>query len=203
MRNPVNYVLSHAWNLFNNKEPTGEWNRDYGSSSSSRPDRPYTYSTTQKSIVNSIYNRIAMDVSSLDFRHIKLDKDGNYIRTLNTKLNDLFSVEANIDQTGRAFIQDAIHSMCDDGHVALVPITTNHDIEKHNFTIDDIRVGLIVEWMPKHVRVNLYNDETGERQDIVIAKKSVAIIENPLYAVMNEPNSILRRLTDKDRKSVV
>jgi len=198
MANPIKNVLSHVSNLFKSREPTNYAGRDYGSSSSFRPDKLSGYSTSQRSIVNSIYNRISMDVASLDFRHIRLDDDGNYFETIDSKLQEIFSVEANIDQTGRAFIQDSVHSMCDEGCVALVPIETDVGIDTGGtFDILSIRVGSIIEWYPKDVRVNLYNDETGLREDVIVPKRSVAIIENPLYAVMNEPNSTLRRLKTK------
>ena len=139
-----------------------------------------------------------MDVASLEFKHIRTDDDGNYVATIKSSLNDLFSLEANIDQTGTQFVQDIIHSMCDEGVVALVPIQTDKSPNVYGgWNIDSIRVGQIVEWYPKDIRVNLYNVETGMHEEVVVPKKSCAIIENPMSAVMNEPSSTLRRLTDK------
>ena len=180
--------------MFRNREPT----YDYGPSSAFRSGRSYSFSTTQISIVGFIYNRIAMDVASLEFKHVKLDKDGNYKETIKSSLNNIFTLEANIDQTGRQFIQDIIYSLCDEGVIALVPIETSINPKvSGGFDIESIRVGEILEWYPLYVRVRLYNELTGLHTEVTVPKKTVAIIENPLYAIMNETNSTLKRLIAK------
>ena len=192
--------LQHAWNAFNNKDPTPPVFSPnvYYSGSYINPSKRRLSIGNERSIVNSIFNRIAADVAAVDIRHVKLDENGRYLETIDDGLNNCLSVEANIDQTGRAFIQDAVMSMFDEGVVALVPIdTTLNPNITGSYDILSMRTAKIKEWMPKHVRVDVYNEETGRRQEIVVPKKTVAIIENPFYSIMNEPNSTLQRLIRK------
>ena len=190
--------LQHAWNAFmNNRDPTVTNFMDSGGYTY-RPDRPRLSRGNERSIVTSIINRIALDVAAIEIKHCKLDDDGRYIETLDTKFNNCLSVEANIDQSGRAFIQDVVMSMFDEGCVAIVPVDTDIDPTVSGaFDISSMRTAKILEWFPQHVKVKVYNDRTGQKQDIKLPKKSVAIIENPLFAVMNEPNSTLQRLIRK------
>ena len=192
--------LKHAWNTLLNKDPTMEFRNDLGTSYSYtyRPDRPRLSRGNERSIVTAIYNRIALDVSSIDVKHVRLDENDRYVETISSKLNNCFSVEANIDQTGRALLQDIIMSMLDEGVVAVVPIDTDTDIFKSgSFDIETMRTAKILEWYPRHVKCRIYNDHTGKYEDLTLPKSSIAIIENPLYAVMNEPNSTLKRLIRK------
>lgn len=187
--------LKHAWNAFMNRSPTARY---YGNVSSYRPDRRWFGSGIDRSIVTSIYNRIAMDAASIEIRHVQLDENGRFVKELDTGLNACFSLEANADQTGRAFIQDVVMSMLDEGCVALVPIdTTFNPDETSSYDINSIRTGRIIDWYPQHVRVNVYNERTGQREDLVMPKSEVGIVENPLYAVINEPNSTMQRLIRK------
>lgn len=186
----------NAWEAFFNKDPTGY--RDYGASYGTRPDRPRFSRGNERSIVTAIYNRIALDVADLNFQHVQLDKDGRYKDTLDTGLNTCLNLEANIDQTGRAFIQDIVMSMFDEGCVAVV--ATDSDIDPKtpdSLSVLAMRTGKIVDWYPQHVRVRLYNETKGLKQDVLLHKSTVAIIENPFYAVMNEPNSTMQRLIRK------
>lgn len=189
--------LKHGWNAFLNKDPTDEY-RDIGVGYNYRPDRPRFSRGNERSIVTSIYNRIALDVAAIDIRHVKLDENDRYIETVDSDLNNCLTLEANIDQTARAFRQDIVMSMFDEGCIAIVPVeaTINPKISD-SYDVQSMRTGKILEWHSKHVKVRLYNEFTGQRQDIIMPKKSVAIIENPLYAVMNEPNSTLQRLIRK------
>ncbi len=190
--------LMHGWNAFMNKDPTdlGDWNK--GSSYSSRPDYIPFSRKVEQTIVNGVYTKIAIDVSQLTFLHVRTDDEGKYKETIDSKLNYALTTEANIDQTSRAFIQDVVNNMLDDGVVAIVPIDTTIDPTKSmSFDVETMRVGKIVLWYPEYVKVDVYNDKTGKRQEIIVPKKSTAIIQNPFYSVMNEPNSILRRLTTK------
>lgn len=190
--------LMHGWNAFMNKDPTdlGDWNK--GSSYSSRPDYIPFSRKVEQTIVNGVYTKIAIDVSQLTFLHVRTDEEGKYKETIDSKLNYALTTEANIDQTSRAFIQDVVNNMLDDGVVAIVPIDTTIDPTKSmSFDVETMRVGKIVLWYPEYVKVDVYNDKTGKRQEIIVPKKSTAIIQNPFYSVMNEPNSILRRLTTK------
>ena len=165
---------------------------------SSRPDRPRLSRGNEKSIATSIFNRIALDVSSVSIKHCRLDKNGRYVEDIDSGLNNCLTLEANKDQTGRAFIQDAVLSMLDEGCVALVPVETTIDPKNSNsYQIDSMRTGKITEWYPDMVRVRLYNDRTGEKEEILLPKSQVAIIENPLYAVVNEYNSTMQRLIRK------
>lgn len=188
--------LAHAWNAFTSRDPT-----QYiitGPGYSSRPDRPRLSRGNEKSIATSIFNRIALDVSSVSIKHCRLDKNGRYMEDIDSGLNNCLTLEANKDQTGRAFIQDAVLSMLDEGCVALVPVETTIDPKNSNsYQIDSMRTGKITEWYPDMVRVRLYNDRTGEKEEILLPKSQVAIIENPLYAVVNEYNSTMQRLIRK------
>lgn len=191
--------LQHAWNAFNNKDPTINYNPNvYYSGSYINQSRPRLSIGNERSIVNAIFNRIAADVAAVDIRHVRLDSNGRYTETINDGLNLCLTLDANIDQTGRALIQDAVMSMFDEGVVALVPIdTTISPVESGGFDILSIRTGKIKEWMPKHVRVEVYNERIGRREEIIVPKKMVAIVENPFYSIMNEPNSTLQRLIRK------
>lgn len=188
--------LAHAWNAFTSRDPT-----QYiitGPGYSSRPDRPRLSRGNEKSIATSIFNRIALDVSSVNIKHCRLDKNGRYVEDIDSGLNNCLNLEANKDQTGRAFIQDVVLSMLDEGCVALVPVETTIDAKSSNsYQIDSMRTGKITEWYPDMVRVRLYNDRTGEKEEILLPKNQVAIIENPLYAVVNEYNSTMQRLIRK------
>ena len=183
----VSSRLKHAWNAFvNNRDPTASY-RDIGPGYSYRPDRPRLTRGNERSIITSVYNRIALDVAANDIRHVKLDEDDRFSEIIDSGLNNCLALDANIDQTGRAFIQDAVMSMLDEGCVALVPIeTTFNPQQTGSFDINTIRTGKILDWYPKHVRVSVYNERSGKREEIVLPKDTIAIIENPLYAVMNE-----------------
>lgn len=191
--------LKHAWNAFTNKDPTPLYRSTYGiSSSSARPDRPRFTRGNERSIVTSVYNRIAMDVASLTINHVRLDENGRFNEVIDSELNRCLNLYANKDQTGRAFIQDVVMSMLDEGCVAIVPVDTSMNPKvTGSFDIESMRVGKVTEWYPDHVRVYLYNDRTGNKEEVVLPKSMVAIIENPLYAVMNERNSTLQRLIRK------
>ena len=191
--------LKQAWNAFlNNKDPTVPEFRDIGSSYSVRPDRPRLTPGNERSIITSVVNRIAMDAAAVKIRHVRFNENEQYIGEIDSALNNCLSLEANIDQTGRAFIQDVVMSMLDEGTVAIVPIDTSVDPRQNNsFEIHTMRTGKIIEWYPQHVKVSVYNDRTGQREDLMLPKTSVGIIENPLYAVMNERNSTLQRLIRK------
>ena len=194
----VSSRLKHAWNAFvNNRDPTASY-RDSGPGYPYRPDRPRLTRGNERSIITSVYNRIALDVAANDIRHVKLDEDDRFSEIIDSGLNNCLALDANIDQTGRAFIQDAVMSMLDEGCVALVPIeTTFNPQQTGSFDINTIRTGKILDWYPKHVRVSVYNERSGKREEIVLPKDTIAIIENPLYAVMNEPNSTMQRLIRK------
>ena len=191
--------LKKAWNAFtNNRDPTEGYHQSTGMGYVYRPDRVRFSRGNEKSIVTSVYNRIAMDVAAVDIKHCRVDKDGRYIEDIKSGLNECLSTEANIDQIGRAFIQDVVMSMFDEGAVAIVPVDTTFDPRKStSFDILSMRTGKILEWYPAHVKVRVYNDRTGRKEDIVLPKRSVAIVENPLYAVINEPNSTMQRLIRK------
>lgn len=189
--------LKHAWNTFKNKDPTGYLNIG-PSISGARPDRFRFTRGNERSIVTSVYNRIAMDVASINIRHVRLDENGRFLEEMKSGLNNCLSLEANIDQTGRGFIQDIVMSMLDEGCVAVVPVDTEIDPEEFDgIKILTMRTGKILDWYPRHVRVQLYNERTGLREEVVVPKSIVAIIENPLYAVINEPNSTMQRLVRK------
>ena len=189
--------LQHGWNAFMNKDPTQHY-YDVGVSSAYRPDRVRLSRGNEKSIVTSVYNRIALDVAAIDIFHARLDNDGRFLETINSGLNNCLNLEANIDQTGRSFIQDVVMSMFDEGCVAMVPVDTDVDpTDTSSFDVRTIRVGQIMEWYPAHVKVRVYNERTGKKEDVVVSKKSVSIVENPLYSVINERNSTMQRLIRK------
>lgn len=192
--------LQHAWNAFNNKDPTPAYPRSdfFYSGSAYNPSKRRSSFGNERSIINTIFNRIAADVAAVDIRNVRLDENGRYIETINSGLNNCLTLEANTDQTGRGFIQDAVMSMFDEGVVALVPVDTSLDPKSTNaYDILTMRTGKIKEWMPKHVRIEIYNETVGRRQEIVLPKKMVGIVENPFYSIMNEPNSTLQRLLHK------
>lgn len=189
--------FKNAWNAFRNREPTKVF-QDIGYGYSYRPDRFRLTRGNERSIVTSVYNRIALDVAAIDIRHVQLDAEGQFCDVVQSGLNNCLSTESNLDQTGRAFIQDAVMSMMDEGCIAIVPVDTDDDPDDTTgYQILSMRVGRIRDWYPKHIRVELYNEETGRKQDIVVPKSTVAIVENPLYAVINEPNSTMQRLIRK------
>ena len=189
--------VKNAWNAFRNREPTKVF-QDIGYGYSYRPDRFRLTRGNERSIVTSVYNRIALDVAAIDIQHVQLDAEGQFCDVVQSGLNNCLSTEANLDQTGRAFIQDAVMSMMDEGCIAIVPVDTDDDPDDTTgYQILSMRVGRIRDWYPKHVRVELYNEEKGRKQDIVVPKSTVAIVENPLYAVINEPNSTMQRLIRK------
>lgn len=190
--------IKNGWNAFvNNRDPTVYY-RDVGPSYSYRPDRFRFTRGNERSIVTSIYNRIALDVAAVDFRHIKLDDNDRFLEEIDSGLNTCLSLEANIDQTSAAFIQDIVMSMMDEGCVAIVPVdTTFNPTDTSSYDILSMRTGKILEWMPAHVKVRVYNERTGRREDITLPKSSVGIIENPFYAVMNEHSSTMQRLIRK------
>ena len=189
--------LKTAWNAFKNRDPTVFY-REPGMSYTYRPDRVRFSGGNERSIVTSVYNRIAMDVASVDIKHCRLDNNGRFIKEIDSGLNNCLTLEANIDQTGRTFRQDVVMSMFDEGVVAIVPVDTTIDPTVSNsFDIQTMRTGKIVEWFPRSVKIEVYNDRTGRKETIVMPKKSVAIIENPLYSVINEPNSTMKRLIRK------
>lgn len=187
--------LKNAWNTFRNRDPTyGK----YGYSYNYRPDRMRFSGGNERSIVTSVYNRIAMDVSSVGIQHVRMDDNGRFVESINSGLNNCLTTEANIDQTGRAFIQDVVMSMFDEGCIAIVPVDTDHNPDiTDGYDILTMRTGKIKEWFPKYVRVEVYNDREGKREEIVVPKTSTSIIENPLYSVMNEHNSTMQRLIRK------
>lgn len=189
--------LKHAWNAFTNRDPTGYY-QNTGMGYSYRPDRSRLTRGNERSIVTSVYNRIALDASAISIQHVRLDNNDRFKEVIESGLNTCLTLDTNADQTGRAFIQDIVMSMLDEGSVAIVPVDTSFDPEVTNsYEILSMRTGKIVEWYPKHVKVNVYNERTGRRQDIVVPKNTVGIVENPLYAVINEPNSTMQRLIRK------
>ena len=189
--------LKHSWNAFMNRDPTYDY-INTGPGYSSRPDRPRFTRGNERTIVTAIYNRIALDVASINISHCKVDNNGRFIETINSSLNKCLNLEANLDQTGRAFVQDIVMSMLDEGSVAIVPVETDISPSKtESYKILSMRTGKIMEWYPNHVKIRLYDERDGEKKDIKLEKKSVAIIENPLYAVINEHNSTMQRLMRK------
>lgn len=190
--------MKHAFNAFMNRDPTAYYNRNLGSSYSIRPDRPRLSRGNERSIITAIFNRIAMDVAAIYIMHCRLDENNRFIEKIDSGLNNCLNLEANVDQSGRAFIQDAVMSMLDEGAVALVPVDTDlNPASTDSYDILTMRTGKILEWYPAHVKVRLYNDRTGEKEDLMLAKRDVAIIENPLFAIVNEPNSTMQRLMRK------
>ena len=191
--------LKHSWDAFVDAF-SGRQSREFwymGPSSSYRPDRVRMTRGNERTIVTAIYNRIALDVAAVDIRHVRLDDNDRYKEDINSNLNDCLSFMANKDQTAREFIQDVVMSMFDEGCIAIVPVKTTVNPRTGSFDIDELRTGKIVEWYPTSVKVNVYNEATGKREDIIMGKSTVAIIENPFYAVMNEPNSTVQRLIRK------
>lgn len=189
--------VQRGWNAFRNRDPTPNY-RDMGISYSYRPDRIRLTRGNERSIVTSIFNRIALDVSSVNIKHCKLDENERFISVVNSGLNSCLNLEANIDQTGRAFMQDVVMSMLDEGCVAIVPTDTSFDPNiTSSYDILSLRTGKIIEWYPDKVKVRAYNEHTGKKEDIIVKKSTVAIVENPLYAVINEPNSTMQRLIRK------
>lgn len=190
--------LKHAWNaFFNNKDPTPKY-QDIGASYYYRPDRQRFTGGNERTIVTSVYNRIALDAAAVEIKHVRLDENGRYLETIDSGINRCLNEEANIDQTGRAFIQDIVMSMLDEGCVAIVPVDTTFNPNITNsYDIQSMRVGKILQWYPNHIQVRVYNEKTGNKEDIIVPKNIVGIIENPLYAVINEPNSTMQRLIRK------
>ena len=189
--------LKHAWNAFTGRDPT-RYYPDVGMGYAYRPDRPRLSRGNERSIVTSVYNRIALDAAAISIQHVRLDENERFLEVIPSGLNSCLNLEANIDQTGRSFIQDIIMSMLDEGCVAIVPVDTDDDPDlTGSYKIETMRTGKILEWFPKHVRVRVYNDMTGQKEDIILSKSMVGIIENPLYAVINEPNSTMQRLIRK------
>lgn len=197
MSETIGSRFKNAWNAFFSRDPTPIFDNS-GTSSSYRPDRYRPTRGNERSIITAINNRIAIDVAAIPIRHVRLDEDGGYLNTIDSGLNNCLNLEANLDQTGRAFIQDAVLSMLDEGCVALVPTVTDVNPDyTDSYDIYEIRTGKITEWYPKKVKVEVYNDTTGRKQQIIRPKRKVAIIENPMYSVMNEPNSTMQRLIRK------
>ena len=189
--------VKNAWNAFRNRDPTME-SRYLGPSYTYRPDRPRFTRGNERTIVNSVFNRIALDVAAINIRHVRLDENGRYTEDINSGLNNCLTLEANIDQTARAFIQDVVMSMMDEGVVAIVPIdTTINPEETSSYDVLTMRTAKILAWYPAHVKIRAYNDRTGEKEDKIVPKSIVGIIENPLFSVVNEPNSTLQRLIRK------
>lgn len=187
--------LKHVWNAFMNRAPTPIY---YYGGDDYRPDRRRFHRGIDRSIVTAVYNRISMDAAAVQIRHVRLDSNGRFLEEIDSGLNNCLSIEANVDQSGRAFIQDAVMSMLDEGCVALVPIDTDNEPKiTASYDILTMRVGKIVDWYPQHVRIDVYNDRTGKREELVFPKREVAIIENPFYSVMNASNSTLQRLIRK------
>jgi hypothetical protein len=188
--------LKHAWNAFTGNVQMNY--RDLGMSYSYRADRPRMSRGNERSIVTSVYNRIALDVAALNVQHVRLDENGRFLSVIDDGLNNCLTLEANIDQTARSFVQDIVISMFDEGSVAIVPVDTTTDPNvSGSYDIQSLRVGQILDWYPQHIRARVYNEQTGRKEDIVVPKSAVAIIENPLYAVINEPNSTMQRLIRK------
>lgn len=189
--------IQRGWNAFRNRDPTTDY-RDYGESYYYRPDRPMFTRGNERSIATSVYNRIALDASSIIIQHVRLDENSRFSSVINSGLNNCLNLDANLDQTGRAFLQDVVMSMLDEGCVALVPVITDvNPDDTSSYEILSMRTGRIIEWRPAHVKVRAYNELTGRKEDLILPKSTVAIVENPLYAVINEPNSTMQRLIRK------
>lgn len=190
--------LKHAWNAFTgNRDPTVRY-RDIGPSYGIRPDRPRFTGGRERSIVTALFNRMAMDGAAIDIQHVQLDENGRFKSVIKSGLNECLTLSANIDQTGRAFKQDIIMSMLDEGNIAIVPVDTTRDPnDTDSYDIESMRVGKIIEWYPAHVKVRVYNERTGKKEDLIMSKRTVAIVENPFFAVINEPNSTMQRLIRK------
>lgn len=189
--------IKHAWNAFLNKDPT-DYYRDSGYGGTYRPDRPRLSRGNEQSIVTSVYNRIALDAAAINVQHVRLDENNRFLSVIDSGLNGCLTIETNVDQTGRAFLQDVVMSMLDEGSVAIVPVDTTFNPEvTGSYDINSMRTGKIMEWYPNYIKVRVYNEKTGLKEDIRLPKHMVAIIENPLYAVINEPNSTMKRLVRK------
>ena len=189
--------LKHAWNAFTNRDPTIDY-RGYGTGYTRRPDRIRLSNGNERSIMTSVFNRIALDVAAIDIKHCQLDENKRYSSDIDSGLNNCLTLEANIDQTARAFKQDIVMSMLDEGCVAIVPVdTTSNPMISGSYDILSMRTGKVIEWKPAHVKVRVYNDRTGEKEDVVVPKSMVSIIESPLYAIINEHNSTYQRLVRK------
>lgn len=188
--------LQQGWNAFRGRDRPASY-MEYGAGTSYRPDRYRSRVSNERSIINAIINRIAVDASSIEMKHARVDQNGRYTETISSSLNNAMTVEANTDQTGRALFLDGIESMCDEGCIAVVPVDTNVNPDTGAYSIYTLRVGRIVQWYPQHVRIRLYNERTGKNQEITLSKSVVAIIENPFYSIMNEPNSIFQRILRK------
>ena len=187
--------LQHAFNAFTNRDPT--YQVPYGGSANYRPDRPRFTGGNERSIVTAVFNRIALDVAALTVQHVKLDENERFIATIPSGLNNCLTLDTNLDQTGRAFMQDYVMSLLDEGCIAVIPTDTSLNPETGSFDVLTMRTGKILEWFPQHVRVRAYNEQTGQKEDIIRSKRNTVIVENPLFAVVNEPNSTLKRLIAK------
>lgn len=195
MDDTIRSRLKHAWNAFRNRDPTNAY---IGYGDYRRPDRPRLTRGNDRSVVTALYSRIALDIAAIDIRHCKVDEEDRFVSFIDSGLNNCLSVEANLDQTGREFIYDAALSMFDDGCVALVPVETTGDPNSgKDYDILSVRVGKILEWFPSKVKIRLYNEWTGKQEELVVSKRVVSIIENPLYSIVNEPNSTIQRLVRK------
>lgn len=188
--------LAHAWNAFKSRDPTG-FKYDYGQSFSYRPDRTRFSRANERSIATAVYNRIAMDCAAITFKHVRVDENGRFSEEIKSPLNYCLNTEANLDQTARAFIQDIVISMMDEGCVAIVPVDTDTDITSGSFDILSMRTAKIVQWYPQYVKVKAYDERTGKKEELILPKKSVCVIENPLYSIVNERNSTMQRLLRK------
>jgi HK97 family phage portal protein len=189
--------LQHGWNAFLGRDGPYYDYRNYGEAYYTKPDRVRFTRGHERSIINAVYNRIAIDAATIDVRHVRTDEDGRYKEEIKSELNECLSLSANKDQTGRQFIQDVVMSLLDEGCVAIVPVDTTANIETMSFDIQSMRVGKIVQWYPDYVRIKVYNDRNGHEQEITLSKESVCVIENPFYSVMNEPSSTASRLIRK------
>lgn len=196
MSDSLSTRIKNSWNAFWGRDPTRQpFTLDYGASLGSRPDRTFLTRGNERSIINAVYNRISVDCAKLTLEHVRLDEKGNFKETINSKFNNCLTLRANKDQSCFSFMLDAVLSMLDEGRIAIVPVDTTTDPGKTDgYDILSMRVGKIIEWFPDHVRVDLYNDRTGKHQELILSKREVAIIENPFYSIMNEPNSMLQRL---------
>lgn len=192
---PFGERIQHAWNAFLNRDPTDY--QSLGYSATYRPDRTRFMMGNERSIIAAVYTRIALDVASIAIRHARVDEEGRFIEEIKSGLNETLSLSANKDQISKAFIQDVIMSLCDEGVVAIVPIETTMNPITGSYDVLNVRTASILEWYPDHIKVRVYNERTGQKQELILPKKMVAIIENPLYAVMNEPNSTMKRLINK------
>lgn len=190
--------LKNAWNVFTNKDTYQQVDPLYYSGSYYKPDRPFVRPGTERSIITAIYNRMAIDVASIEIHHVKLDSNGRFKSYVNSGLEKCLNLSANIDQDGRSLIQDAAMSLFDEGVIGIVPVEMDFDPKNtETFSIDSLRIGKVLEWFPDKVRIEVYNELSGKREELILPKRLVAIVENPLYAVMNEPNSTLKRLIHK------